>query len=169
MNNMDQDGLYQQQRDWSDKFIIPIQRILSRYLIRIAPIHEDTKHCADLLMFQSATQRIACRVRENERLQYGGDDFTIRSRSQNGGETEIDKIMSGWGDLYFYGWANKSETDIESWYLGDIKAVRKFIFNGFRRHEQGLPYPWKEIINKDGTRGWGFYASKIPGFIIKKS
>jgi hypothetical protein len=75
---------------------------------------------------------LSVRIRRNEYLRY--KDFTIRSRSKNGFKCEIDKLIEGHGNLYFYGWMDKSEADLEYWIVVDINRIRqKLLTDGIER------------------------------------
>jgi hypothetical protein len=69
-------------------------------------------------------------------------DFTIRSRSMNGGKTEIDKIREGCGDIYLYVWQNKKGTNLHTYLLIDLNKFR----------DSGLADKDKKYVkNTDGT------------------
>lgn len=71
---------------------------------------------------------LSVRIRKNEYLKYR--DFTIRSKSKNGYECEIDKLMKGMGNIYFYGWMNKAETGFDDWIVVNINAIREKLLDG---------------------------------------
>ena len=68
--------------------------------------------------------RIACRVRRFKYLGDYGDEFTIRSGSCSGVHVELHKVISGWGDVLFYGFSNESEDQLASWFVGDLNVFR---------------------------------------------
>lgn len=84
---------------------------------------EDTKYSFDLVVSQRI--RVAVRIRDNAYLRYR--DFTIRSVSLGGRYCEIDKIMDGHGDYFFYCWLSKDGGSIESYIIIDIERFRPLI------------------------------------------
>ena len=69
-------------------------------------------------------------------------DFTVRSRSLNGGKTEINKIREGCGDIYLYTWQNQQGNNLHTYLLLDL--------NRFRESELAFKEK-KHINNTDGT------------------
>lgn len=106
--------------------------------IRLATAIEDTKQSTDMVMRIEAGVTVAVRVR---RPNCQHRDLTIRSRAYGGGNTEIHKLIEGWGDWYIYAWSNPQGL-IDEWMLVNLHKVR-----------QGnlLTKPRKAITNYDGT------------------
>lgn len=98
---------------------------------------EDTKLSFDL--YFSADIQISVRLRSFKYRNY--NDITIRSRSKNGGLTEIDKLIDGKGQIYFYGVLSENEEKIVKYILFDIDKIRD------KLKENGL-----ERTNFDGTK-----------------
>jgi len=98
---------------------------------------EDCNLSYDMIFFGRV--ELSVRIRRNEYLRY--KDFTIRSRSKNGFKCEIDKLVEGLGNVYFYGWMDKEEKNLEYWVVVDIKAIRDKLI------EYGV-----ERTNPDGTK-----------------
>ncbi len=69
-------------------------------------------------------------------------DFTIRTRSRYGYETEIDKLRKGFCDWYLYGWGDGIDTILE-YILVDLDKVRNL--------ELLEMQIWKIGRNTDGT------------------
>ena len=114
---------------WSDKFICKITPILGANFIAEPPIEEDRDRNTDLIVLNLKEIRFGCRVRKNDYYSRYPNEFTIRSKRPSGQETEIKKIMNGWGDYFFYGFANKDETDLIDWFIGDLQVLREWIIN----------------------------------------
>ena len=92
----------------------------------------------------NGTVELSVRIRKNEYLKYR--DFTIRSKSANGYETEIDKLMKGRGNIYFYGWMNKAETGFDDWIVVDINAIRDKLLDGtFRTNTDNTGFLFYQI------------------------
>lgn len=133
---------YTTNRAWSDKMIPYLKQIIGGYLLDIASEEDDMKKNTDLIVLNVGNKRIACRVRRNEywKKQEYRQQFTIRSVN-NGYKTELEKVMEGWGDYFFYGFANE-----------DCSAIIKHIFIDlaiFRLHANDTHH--MDIPNGDRT------------------
>ena len=125
---------------WSDRFIIPIKKILGEIFIEESNYEDDALRNTDLMVFSINPIRIGCRIRRhsyfcNEKYRY---QFTIRTSRPSGRETELSKILSGWGDYFFYGFCNESETNLEYWVLIDLTTFRKW-FSGYLIKNKQIP------------------------------
>ena len=141
------------QKAWSDKFIPEVQSILGRIFIQVASKEEDCRHNTDLTvlasqkgLFLPAGIRWGVRIRRYKYI-FHSDEFTIRWQT-NFRSTEIDKIVAGWGDYLFYGFASEDETSIEFWRIVDMEKFRAFL--------KEFPGAGTIIKNKDGTLGKSF-------------
>lgn len=110
--------------DWQRALIPAVKRVLAQYLIAEAPFEEDARHNTDLIVLKLDTVRVACRLRRIEYAARYPDEFTIRSSRPRGTETELSKVLSGWGDYIFYGFAGAEPGQLAGWLLGDLKAFR---------------------------------------------
>ncbi|MDR1740414.1 MAG: hypothetical protein LBR38_01000 [Synergistaceae bacterium] len=136
-------------KQWSDRFLPEIKSILGRALISEAPPEEDATHGTDLIVLTLHPYRIACRVRKHHYLAPYGNEFTIRSGRPSGAKTELTKIIEGWGDYFFYGFANAEETTLAQWFLGDLKAFR--IWHSRQLLTGAGKLPGKLQFNFDGS------------------
>ena len=152
-------------RELERKFINDIKRIVygsisnlpkNCFVVNESSEIEDTKLSFDL--YFSADIQISVRIRSFKYRTY--NDITIRSRSKNGGLTEIDKLIDGKGQIYFYGVLSENEETIIKYILFDIDKIRdKLKDNGIER------------TNADGTK-FKCYTFKFLGennSIIDKS
>lgn len=96
---------YREDRKWSDVYIPEIKRIVGPYLLQPSSFEIDTREAADLILMKVRGLTIACRVRRPGYSDRYIDEFTIRSSRDNGTQTELDKILEGFGDWLFYGHA----------------------------------------------------------------
>ena len=136
---------YEQDRRWSDKFIPAIRMIVGPRLVSITPDEIDCKQAADLMVFTARDMKIAARVRRPgfaDRYPY---QFTIRARRDSGADTELSKIVNGWGDWLFYGHSDDEEKHFALWWLIDLHALRAALI----RDRSNLKYGDKP--NGDGT------------------
>lgn len=154
-------------RRWSDRFLPGIKQILGLHLISAAPVEEDVRRNTDLIVLKMAAVRIACRVRRYEYYYEYKDQFTIRYKLPSGEKTELAKIIEGWGDYFFYAFADEKEERLISWRLCDLNVFRLWLAGLLLRAESGsLPFEVKE--NKDGSSAFAVFAfSDLPDeFII---
>lgn len=159
---------WQDDKRWSDQFIPQIREIVARHLILDAPLEEDQQHNTDLIVLRSSAMRIACRVRRAQYADRYGDEFTIRTRRLYGTKTELAKILEGWGDALFYGFAG--DTDICRWLLGDLDVFRQWYAGEVQRLPAGCP-PGLEQTNGDHSSQFMAFPIRWlpPQFIIARS
>lgn len=139
---------YSSDRSWSDRFIPEIKRIVGPLLMDATPDEIDQTQAADLMVFTARDMRIAARVRRPgfaDRYLY---EFTIRARRDSGAETELSKIVNGWGDWLFYGHSDQAETGFALWWLIDLHAFRAGLI---RQTTNGFPIRCGDKPNGDGT------------------
>ena len=135
------------QRDWnwSDGFLPEVRRILMQnaallFNVRIASSYQDVKQATDMLLTVSGQRTVAVRLR---RAQYSYRDLTIRASRVSGTRTELDKIRSGYGDIYLYGWTYG--WTIHEWMLVNLHRLRSS--NLLNSH-------WPMQMNRDGATGF---------------
>lgn len=152
--------------DWQRGLIAEIKRVLANYLIVEAPADEDRQRNTDLIVLRLDTVRVACRLRRHEYLARYGDQFTIRTGRPSGAETELAKMLSGWGDYIFYGFASPDAADLAAWVLGDLNVFRLWhhrqLWSGHR--------PGEARKNGDGSSDFAAYrlADMPDGFVVAR-
>ena len=153
---------------WSDRFLPEIKRILGEHLIGEPPMEEDAERNTDLMVLKLDAVRIGCRVRKYKFLHEYGHQFTIREGRPSGVKTELTKIIEGWGDFFFYGFCDESETRLAKWILGDLKAFRLYFTQELYRNKGVLP--GQEQFNFDGSSSFRIFEyASIPNFVIGSS
>jgi hypothetical protein len=141
--------------DWQRGLIPEVKRILANYLIAEAPVEEDQRRNTDLIVLKLDTVRVACRLRRHAYLARYGGEFTIRASRPSGAETELSKMLSGWGDYLFYGFASAEGDRLAAWVLGDLKEFRVW----HHRELWSGRKPGQQQQNGDGSSG--FHAYRI--------
>jgi hypothetical protein len=159
---------WEELKAWSDKYLPEIKRHIGEHLIsEPKDITEDSTHNTDLVVLELKAVRIACRVRKDKYRERYGNEFTIRSGVPSGNKTELSKIIEGWGDYFFYGFADAS--NLTQWFIGDLKAFRLWFNRELWKMDKGL-MPGIEQHNLDGSSDFRiFNKNAIPGFIIAQS
>lgn len=156
---------YETQRSWSDRFIPQIKNILAQYLIVQASDKADMEQNTDLIVFEMGMVRTACRVRRIKYLREYPDDITIRCELKSGHKTELAKIMEGWGDYFFYAFADEDEKNIIAWVLCDFKVFRLYLYRYMFEHQGKLP--GIEKPNKDKVTALrAFNLKEIPSSFV---
>jgi len=153
---------------WSDRFLPEIKAILGETLIATAEEDDDQLHNTDLITLRMpGAVRIACRIRKHAYLQRYADEFTIRCSRPSGNDTEIDKVLAGWGDYLFYGFASHRETELANWFIGDLNIFREW-FSWYRRTFQDWPGEIKR--NHDGSSAFLAFAVHdiAPEFVVRR-
>ena len=155
---------WEKDKRWSDKYFPEIKRALGEYLIcEPTDFNEDRDRNTDLTVFDIRAVRIACRIRKEAYREKYGHEFTIRSGRPTGRETELAKIIRGWGDYLFYGFAD--EHRLIQWLIGDLNAFRIWHSRELARNKGALP--GVSHSNFDGSSDFISYDKDIiPGFIV---
>lgn len=151
------------------RHLIPqVAQAIAPYLIVEAPAEEDRRHNTDLIVLRLDAIRVACRIRDVKYLSQYGDEFTIRSRRPNGTETELAKILAGWGDYIFYGFASPDYQRLIAWFLGDLNIFRLWHHRYLRDNHGEIP--GERVPNVDGSSDFRAYRiSDLPGdFIVHR-
>lgn len=142
--------------DWQRPLLPRVKQIVANYLITEAPVEEDRRRNTDLIVLTAEAKRIAVRLRRAEYAERYGGQFTIRSVRPSGAETELAKVISGWGDYIFYGFASPDDPfGLCRWMLGDLNIFRLW-------HSKQLAAgkrTWQSQANGDGSSG--FHAYRI--------
>jgi len=134
---------------WSDRFIPEIKSVLAQHLISESPIEEDQEHNTDLIVLTLRPYRVACRIRRHEYYQNYKNEFTIRAGRPSGCKTELQKIIEGWGDYFFYGFSDQVEKNLLSYFLGDLKVFRIWFNRRICMNKGNVP--GKSKNNKDNS------------------
>lgn len=115
-----------------DSYMPTVKAALGQVIINIGEKIEDQREMTDLKVLETAKKRIGVRVRNpysenNSNLDVYkryGDEITIRIKRQRC-KTELQKIMEGWGDIYFYGIGDKDRLKLKTFIIFDLKGFRK--------------------------------------------
>jgi hypothetical protein len=150
---------WKEQKNWSDRFLREIRMHLGDFLLSEPPEQEDCERNSDLMVLRLRSIRIGCRIRKFDFFEKYPNDITVRS-SIPGGKTELAKMIEGWGDYFFYGFANESETRLQAWRIIDLKPFRLYLAQHMSRNGGSLP--GSERKNRDG--GSAFRAFNVKHF-----
>jgi len=114
--------------------------------------------------------KLACRVRRNNIYRSFPGDFTIRN---HGTVTELEKIVDkGYGNYYLYAFADKSDRDLVSWFVGDLDVFRREYKHAVRVKALGFEHEmrkieWSEVVPPGRTPFLAFKVETfLPEFII---
>jgi len=152
---------------WSDRFLPEIKGILGRELIYAAPLEEDACRNTDLIVLKFDSVRIACRVRRPGYATDYANQFTIRCSRPSGTTTELEKIVAGWGDYFFYGFSDSDEARLAAWLLGDLRVFRAWYVHTLAYTKE---MPGTTIPNRDNSSNFkAFNIDELPSdFIIAR-
>ncbi|KVS50670.1 hypothetical protein WK39_27805 [Burkholderia cepacia] len=159
---------YRDDRTWSDAYLPAIRMIVGPHLLVPAPLELDQTQATDLIVLKAQNITVAARVRRPEYASRFPFDFTIRCRRDSGAETELSKILHGWADWMFYGFANPTDAGtIAHWHLIDLDAFR------FELARLGYQHGWRvaceEHDNHDGTHFMAFDVRRFSNCVIASS
>lgn len=124
------------------------------FTLQKASAKDDTENGFDFV-FTMGNFTVPVRIRKPD-CRYR--DFTIRTRSRGGGRTEIQKLMDGAGDVYFYAWTafiNNAEAIVD-WVLIDLHVFR----SSYLMTDQFLKTK-REMLNIDGTKFISFGIKEL--------
>lgn len=161
--------------NWQRHLIPHAKQILANYLIGEAPDVEDMHRNTDLIVLTMNPVRVACRFRRNHYLtgprgsQYA-DEFTIRLTRPSGAMTELAKVLSGWGDFIFYGFARPDGEDgFAAWLIGSLHEFRNWHAHALFNLPAGR-LPGSSIPNADGSSEFMVYrVDDLPdGFVVAR-
>lgn len=157
---------YLTQRTFSDRFIPLAKALIGITEVQVASDHLDRTEAADLVVTcPSGKQQThyAFRVRSFHQLKYS-NQFTLRCKSQYGGETEFSKVIRGCGDRLFYGFSNQAKDGFEKWLIADFH-----VFRCWAEEQSKIGRKFRSIPNKkDPTEFYAFNLGEMPSdFIIK--
>lgn len=126
---------WQHDKRWADRFVSEIKRILGEHLIADASVEDDQHRATDLIVMSKGKLRIGCRVRRFKYHRDFRDQFTLRLGRPSRIETELQKILAGWGDYLFYGFGNEAEDGLLDWFIGDLGVFREWLQKERREHQ----------------------------------
>jgi hypothetical protein len=148
---------YAENREWSDKYIPAVCKIVGQYLLTPSDFKKDATQATDLIVLDARDMRIAVRTRDKAKYREKfGYEFTLRSRVKSGSATELEKVVNGLGDWLFYGFVDEHPEEITDWWLIDLSAFRAALI---RRDHHKL-----SIIKKSNGDGTEFYAFDLRSF-----
>lgn len=141
---------WRKDKDWSDGVTATVKSILGLYLIGEAREDEDQERNTDFMVLKIEAVRIACRIRRPSYShgEYLGE-FTMRCLRPSGCKTELTKVIEGWGDYFFYGFAGEDGASVPVYTLADLNIFRLW-HSRYLIKNQGR-CPGFVLPNKDGS------------------
>lgn len=134
---------------------LPYRRLLDG-LIEKADEVDDLHHNTDMSLHKDLNISLSFRVRNHDNYERGyGGEITFRCKSKYGGRTEWDKMMSGYGDFFLYGFESEDGEKIDKWVIIDLEELRRWSRKYL--NSNGV-YPGQVWDNGDGT---GFRALRL--------
>lgn len=168
---------YSSDRAYSDLFIPAIQRVVGPQMLVVSTDEEDRTQATDMTILKGKDLKIACRVRRRysptglDYLKNYGWQFTMRSKRDSGAETEVSKIVKGWGDWMFYGFAKADGSyEFDRWFLINLAHWRAQMMRrelrptcGETPNGDGTYFTWFDIRSFAPTpRIWVAASEEIP-------
>jgi hypothetical protein len=109
------------------RFAPAIRAIVGPCLLVPTPLSIDRSQAADFMVLTGRDVTIGARVRRNQYAATFAHEFTLCASTHNGTPSEYDKIVAGFGDWFFYGFADTHDgkpPGFVVWYLLDLHAWR---------------------------------------------
>jgi hypothetical protein len=149
----------EERRRDSDIYLPEIKRLLVLHMLKVTPDWIDVRYAADLMLLSTKHMMIAARVR-NPKKHYAEKypyDFTFRVAYETGQKTELNKILEGMADVFFYGHGHPLKPgEFCRWWLLNLDV--------FRANVRGRT--WQNIPNGDGTFFAPFDVRKFPPELV---
>ena len=153
---------WKQDKTAVDRLLPNIKYILGHYLIGAAPVEEDQQRNTDLIVLNMQPVRVACRIRGYEYFRKYPYEFTVRSSRPSGAKTELEKIVEGWGDYLFYGFASPDGDALAFWFLADLHVFRRWFSEAVAALPAGV-LPGSLHHNGDGSSSFrAFQLEELP-------
>lgn len=116
--------LWKQDKAWSDQYSRYVRAILGQEFIVPADDFSDAHRATDFdMVFKMRSLTFACRIRREYYAEKYPFDVTLRSVRPNGNKTELEKVLSGFGDFMFYGFAGEVPR-IPRWIVLNLEQFR---------------------------------------------
>lgn len=141
--------------DNTRRFYPEINRILGgvvgEFGIQTASDILDQKKATDLVIHG---RHVAVRLRKAADLEKWGHQVTLRSGRMSGTETELSKVIRGYGDWLFYGFADNDR--VVAWVVVSLDALRAILCR--RGWKDGLgSSDWGETSNHDQATSFAWF------------
>lgn len=139
---------------WARPLLAKVKQILGMVFFTEPPEEEDQERNTDLWILRLRRKftdcRVAVRIRRFEQFMKPGygNEFTIRSSRPSGAKTELQKMLDGWAQYFFYGFANKHATNFQKYTLADLHWITCWIKHYQVEHSE---LPGIEMPNPDGS------------------
>ena len=148
---------------WQAKMLPQVKAILGKTFICEAPFEEDVKRNTDLMVLTMEPLRFACRLRNHVYYDRYRFDITIRNSRPSGAQTELEKLLNGFGDYMFYGFASEDRSRIIYYTIGDLNVFRKWYKE---KIDLGVQ-PGRKKNNTDGSSDFlAFHLMELPAEFI---
>jgi len=148
---------WEAEKAWTDKFLPEVATLCAPVLIQPATLKDDAEQATDLRVLVARDVCIGVRLRRHKYLRHYGNEITIRAGVPSGATTEFAKIMTGWGDYFFYGFTDETQCKLINWALYDLKEVRRTMWKLTQKHGANALRRYLQV-NHDGTK---FYALPV--------
>lgn len=161
------DERWQEDQAFANKFIADCQQLLGLACIQVADMDEDRHHNTDL-MFEVGYKRFPVRIRRGQqRLAFNRrNEVTFRYSRPSGVETELSKLLNGWGDCCLYGWGDEAQGRVVAYTLLDLHKMRGWLCqHALANHA----LPGRIQHDRDGSSSFiAFCLDCMPADIILK-
>ena len=152
---------------WQQKLLPEVKQACAMHLVAEAPAEEDMRRNTDLIVLRLDTIRVAVRLRRHRYLHEYGHQFTIRtSRDHSKNLIELAKVIQGWGDYMFYGFASDDSQSLARWSLLDLSVFRLWHSRYLATNNGQMP--GTPQTNPDGSSNFRAYniSDVSSGFVI---
>ena len=147
-------------RQFTDRFARAVCDIVGPRLLTPSTIEVDCREATDFVLV-AKDMKISARVRRIvPYLKKFSNQFTIRSWRDSGATTELTKIIDGWGNWLFYGFADEPD-DFRLWHIINLDVFRASLIRNNQLASLG-----RQVPNGDGTYFVPFTYDEFPPELI---
>jgi hypothetical protein len=138
-------------RQFSDRFLDTVKGIIGPRILQSTSFTLDTEEASDLTTLHDSRVRIAVRIRRPKYLQPQYRNHITLRATETGRLSELDKVISGYGDYLFYGFAASNDgTALARWIIVDLSRLRLYLHRCFREPgSESIRYGWR--TTRDGS------------------
>jgi hypothetical protein len=119
---------------WARQYDRYVRAVLGQVFIVTADEFKDVREATDFeMVYTMRPLTFACRLRRSKWARRCPLDITLRSSRPSGTTTEWQKVMSGFGDYLFYGFADETPPRVSRWVVVDLERIRMANTSGLLR------------------------------------
>jgi hypothetical protein len=106
-----------------------VRAALGGAFVKDATPAEDQTEATDLKTLILGSETIAVRIRDDSYRAKYGHEITLRADRPSGAKSELQKIMCGYSQWFFYGFANYETMRLTQYVLINTNGIREYLWD----------------------------------------